>query len=483
YRWDVTPGGNLLPADLLDLAVTASWTVGGTPKTFTLRSIIGERKFSPATAVNAGPTPSASPTGNPATGGPTVRGRATVDYTFHGETGFSSTSTGPGCPTAPCKSELIADIGLGESRIEVQNFATADQFTSYGNVRVVRTYPSGQTPPNPPPDDLVNVSGATSRLHGPPSANLVTDATTSDQSAFLNEVSTTTSQATLNRNHNSNVKVGVENALPYAEGTAGSSQTFQGSAEFSINNTQKDMNTMKWWSTAGPFAAFTGPWTYSNPTRIRSFTSATTGALGTAGRGVTTTAEAGLPYVQMFQVAIGNSAAWTLLLQDVRASVTCKSTANPATATATASHFAWLTFHVDPLNDGKAPRSMDSVLLTLNSAAPDQYGGVNVTDALATLRTNNPLIWDGTGLCCISTSDIHVFEERNAAGAVTKRGYFKSITVNKTPHTYVSPDGRTTQASIDGFLRLETTPLNPAIPETATSLSMGKVSCEAVDNR
>jgi hypothetical protein len=138
--------------------------------------------------------------------------------------------------------------------------------------------------------------------------------------------------------------------------------------------------------------------------------------------------------------------------------------------------------HWDPKDDSKAPNSFEAINITLDTAGPDQYEGVVVADPHAQLRAANPLISDGSSVCCSSTSDIFLFEERNASGTLTKRGYYKSITAG-TPDTYVSPDGRTTRAGIEGFLRLETTPLNPAIPETATSISLGKLSCESVDNR
>jgi prepilin-type N-terminal cleavage/methylation domain-containing protein len=483
YRWDTSAGGNQLPADLMDLGVTVTWTAGGVPRTFTLRSIVGERKFAAAPAVDAGPSGSAPPSAAPVLSGPTIRGRATVDYTFHGETGFSTNATGAGCPMAPCKSEMIADIGLGESRIELQDYASADQSTSYGNVRIVRTYPSGQTPPAIPPADLASATGATSTLHAPPTTTLASDALSDVQTTVAHPEISPGWQAILYNSENRNLKVGVDNSLPVAQGTYGTKASMpSGSTEFYFNNSQRDLATM-YFNSASPVAYLQGPFTGWLPPRMGSYTSSTTTALGTAGRAVTSAAEAGFPSMSMLRLQLSRGTPVLFGLQYFKANVSCKSTANPATAEATATWSTYMFFHYDPDNNGREPSSMSTANLTINSSGGDVLNGTPLNNAVAYMKFANPLVVDGSTVCCSSSSDIYIFEERNSSGAITKRGYFRDITVNKGVFTYKSADGRTTQASIDGAVRIDTTPLNPAIPETATSIAVGKLSCESVDNR
>lgn len=491
YRWDTASGGNHLPADLMDLGVTASWSAAGGPKTFTLRTIIGDRKFSPPPAVNAGAGASPTPSPGPIQSRDRIKGRATIDYTFHGETGHSVNASGTGCPTPPCKSETIADIGLAESRIQLQDFATADQEVSYGNVRIVRTYAPGQTPPATPAEDLAGARGATSTLHAPPTTTLSSDALVNVATSVPHPDLQNAAQARLYESENKNIKVSVDNELPMAQGTFGTKTgATELGVEFWLNNYQRDVAGM-YFNDTSPVAYLNGPFSdpaYGyNPTRLGSSTSAITGALGTAGRGVTSTATAGFPLLYVDRLTLPNSSPILLYVQNFRSSVNCKSTATPGTATATATWSAQLGFVYDPLNDGKIPRSMSSASMTLNSSGNDVYSGVSYPDALSVLRSQNYLIIDGSSVCCSSTSDIYMFEERNSSGVITKRGYFRSITASKNPFTYVSTDARTTQAAIDGAIRIDTASLNQTsatpVPETATSMSLGKLSCESVDNR
>ena len=66
--------------------------------------------------------------------------------------------------------------------------------------------------------------------------------------------------------------------------------------------------------------------------------------------------------------------------------------------------------------------------------------------------------------------------------ATTPRGYlldwsFSGLTVS------TSGDGRLTNVTSDGAIRIDTAPLNPAIPTSTLSVAIGKFSCEALDNR
>jgi hypothetical protein len=99
---------------------------------------------------------------------------------------------------------------------------------------------------------------------------------------------------------------------------------------------------------------------------------------------------------------------------------------------------------------------------------------------LAQLKTTNPLQYDDSN----NANDIYLFEKRDpTTGAITQKGYISDIVPMRDPPTSVSADGRTATASIDGALRMDTASLSAAVPETSTSISLLKSSCEAVDNR
>jgi hypothetical protein len=91
----------------------------------------------------------------------------------------------------------------------------------------------------------------------------------------------------------------------------------------------------------------------------------------------------------------------------------------------------------------------------------------------------NPLQYDDTN----NANDIYLFEKRDASGNITQKGYIQDISLLRNPTTSVSSDGRTTSASIDGAVRIDTAALSSTVPETQTSISLMKTSCEAVDNR
>jgi hypothetical protein len=78
-----------------------------------------------------------------------------------------------------------------------------------------------------------------------------------------------------------------------------------------------------------------------------------------------------------------------------------------------------------------------------------------------------------------AATDIYLFNQPSAS----KKGYLEDLTSNKNPTTSVSADGRTVSASIDGAIRIDTNQLHATNPDTAYNVSVGKLGCEAVDNR
>lgn len=496
----VAPCNDRPPADLIDLKVTGSWGYGGTPRSFEVRSMIGDRTFSSGVVTNAAPpspgaTPGPSSAPNPSA--PVrMRGNATIDYVLRAETGFSLTSgsTPVACGTEPCNhSEMLLTIGQSDARVETKDASSADVTTRFGEGRVVRTYPVGTTPPPSPPPDLNYVTGATSIMHAPPyEARSVDDVRTTildvgnpDQPISL--------QARIYQHENFGMKVDVSNELPQAEGGFRTPPGATGQLEWYINNSQRDP------SSTGPMHMDTGypifqGMKYQTTTGQSSLTGTTkvnTGALGSADRRVQSTSSFRLPWMYIFpRIYAGRNGGDSFMMMnfyDFVADVNCKATGNPATAVATGSWSFSFQYYHDTTNNGRQANSLGSG--TVRSNGPDTLNGATVPDALAALKAQNPLIYDAadTNGCCTASSDMYMFDVRTGTPSTSYRGYISDWSSNKNVETKVSSDGRSASVSINGAVRLETASLRqtllPDLPQSAVSMSIGKLSCNAVDNR
>lgn len=488
YAWNVS-GSDKPPADLVDISVTDTWTYGGKARTMSLRSIVGERTFTPATAVETTGTP-APGTPPPASGGVRIQGEARLDYLLQGTTGFVTNATGGVCTVEPCnRSDLIFTVGKGTARIETKDVSTADVSMRYAEGRIVRSYAPGVTPPASPPPDLAYMTGSYAALHAPPAAN-VPLGPTQVGTFYVTHPENSTNQARIYDNQLAGMKADVGAETPVAEASF-QVPTSTNAADVWMNNSQRDF------SSTGPmhmdasmpiFFTIRGG---TAPQTPNGYVRANTGALNTTSRRVQTTAYANLPSFYLYRIYAGKNGAdsyYPLGFSGFTAKVDCNSTGNPATASATATWSLYLTLSYDTSNSTSGGTVRGAIrTLTLRSSGSDDVDGVPV-DGPAWLKAQNPLIWDGNSVCCTSTSDIYLFETRDpSTGALTKRGYLTDFTTLKNPPTTVSADGRTTTASIDGAIRIETASLrqgmDPDIPDTSMSLSLGNLSCNSVDNR
>lgn len=485
YVWNVS-GLDAPPADMLDVTVTDSWTYGGKTRSVTLRSIVGDRTFVPASATETSgtPAPSAPP---PPSDTVRIQGEARMDYALQGTTGFSMTSTGAACATEPCnRSDLTLTVGKSNARIETKDVSTASVSTRYAEARLVRSYPAGQTPPAEPPPDLAYLSGSYSSMTAPP-YNYLAVGQNQVGTRYLTHPENNTNQARIYDNQVVGMKVDVGSETPTAEG-AFEVPTSASAADVWMNNSQRDP------SSEGPMHMdvgypifYTVRWGVTPPTP-NGYTKANTGALGSPDRRVQTKSYVNLPgfyFYRLYAGRNGREAYNPLLFYNFFATADCKSTANPSTAYATASWSVDLAMQYDNSNNG-ATTSDGDYAVTLRPG-PDTLNGATVTDAIAQLKAANPLLYDGSSVCCSSTSDIYLFETRDASGNLTKRGYFTDWSQLDNPIATESADGRTTTATVQGALRVETASLrqtmNPDVPDTAMTFSFGNISCSAVDNR
>jgi hypothetical protein len=386
---------------------------------------------------------------------------------------------------------MIYTLGISDARIETKDTSTADVFTRFGEARVVRAYAPGATPPASPPPDLTYLTGATSVMHAPPTETRLLDDQRTTIADVPNPDQPMALQGRIYQHENHDMKVDVSNELPQAEGNFRAPSGPSGTMEWYINHTQRDP------SNTGPMHLDTTlPLIYgqkyattTGANWFRGFTKANTGALGTVDRRVQTTASVDIPWFFIFpKIYAGTNGRDSLVglqFYDFAADVDCKSTGNPTTAAATASWSFSLMYYYDASNNGRTTGSLGQA--TITSAGNDVLNGVSVPDAFAALKASNPLIYDGSSICCAAASDMYLFETRSSTGAVTKRGYYSDWALNKGLETSESPDGRVTSASINGAVRIETAgirqTMTPELPQTAITLALAKMSCNAVDNR
>lgn len=479
YQFDSSAGGNEPPADLMDISVRADWTGAAKAQSFELRSIIGARRFSPVAAVVAGPSPSPGATSAPAAA-TRIGGSAVSEYLLQANSGFSTgtmpTYTNHGCVATPCKSELTLTTGTSSSTLQSGDYVTADQETRFGTVRIVRTYDSN--PPASPPPDLKVMEGAYGIAHAPPdysAPNMYEPPLGGASSISVNHPDLGTSNvANFAQSFVSGVKAGTSNELPYAEGNWTATSATATQAYF--HHIQADFAGMKLdndYATPMIRSIFTSS---TNP-KMDGFSKVNTYPItDPATRRVESAVQQRNRLLQILRLNFGGERA-VAAIQDFQANVTCKATGNPSTAVATATwNVAFFTYPSDPDQDDKIPSTLTGNTIALNGTAG--------TDPLQAVKASNPLVWDGRDENCVAaTCDIHLFEQRDANGNLTKRGYLSNWSTNKNLVTNISPDGREVSASIDGAIRIDTAPVNPTIPESTINVSLGKLSCHAVDNR
>jgi prepilin-type N-terminal cleavage/methylation domain-containing protein len=505
YAYNSSTGKDAPPAQLLHVDVAVTRTVNGKIRTSQLQSIVGERKFTPGAAVVTGTAPpSAAPAGPP--GAAKISATAKLDYLYQIQTGFSSGTAGTGCPTAPCASDLEATILNSESTIQSSETVSADTTVRAADVSVVRSYPPPQTPPASPPPDLASFSGVTHAVHAPPAApgvtlcsplpspcNTITNVTHPDfSSAVVSSISGTKINSISADTPGGNPTTQAE--LQLFTSTCGTvdgnfvhpqADLLSSGGYLRLSNTTPVQLVRSFQQSSCSF----------DPTdRNRGGTLATSTALTpAANRYVQARASAHLANIQWLKLNYSNTP-HLFGVSDFDAVVDCKSTPSGG-ATATATWSGTFIYRFDHKNDGNVPSSRDGLIgaqVTFNRTGNDtisaRFDGVNVTtvstpNAIEWLKANNPVVYDGNSVCCTSTSDIYLFTERDASGTITKKGYLNSAVENKSPSISVSSDGRTTSVSFDAFLRFDTHQLHASYPDSSYSISIGKMSCEAVDNR
>lgn len=423
YRWDSATSADVPPSQLLEISVTTTWNVMAEPKTFSMKTLVADRKF----------------------GTTQVTGYSRVDYGIQAFTGFDILGT---------KSTASLLGASAESKAETRLLATADTTVNTGQIRLVRT--SADPTVNAQDIGLSPLYGASAAMHAPPDVTPVGTSTASQTLTHPDWLTNGTPApiAFIDASSTLGLSAKVANELPVSTGEARVSTSGSATAAWLDNQADRSQHSDMHFQLNASLPMLQ---VVKGIRTIQADTSATTTAATAADRKVELIGTTRMGEVRLIPTNyITGSEKTVVRVSDFQASVTCKSTANSTTAVATGTWSATLRYF------SAAAAAYVSIPLNQTNAATE----------IANLKAANPIVYDRAD----PVQDVYLFKTG------TVNGYLQSIST-VTPTTAKATTGRTTSASIDGALRIDTAPLNPAVPESAMSVALGKLGCQSVDNR
>lgn len=469
YVWN---GANNKPPDeaqYVRIDIESRWTLGGIDRDFQLDTLVGDRK----------------------SGALSVDGAARVEYFLRVGGSFNINGS---------RSDMTATLGGTESRIESRLLTTADQIVTSGTLRIADSNPVRQFTD-------VESSGETGSASAPPDTN---GAVVPAGAVTLTHPQPTGAGAliaTLGDAVVSNLRAQQSASLPIA----------RGQFEFIANGLNAFMSATNQADTTDA-----GLRLASGVDMVRVTPSGTGGTLFGATEGLTTPIGAGRK-VQTTATLRGTSApgsgAGTISIlparfttpvngpvvevSNFRADVSCPSTGVAATSTPTATWSATLRYWKETNEfDNVSAGSYVPVETTPGaglSGSPNS--GAPRVDPLAALVAAPPMVHefvdplDPTTLKPYgSEKDTYLFPVQHNHSDVdgdgnpinvshTHPGYLSSWSSLPDTVTSRSPDWRSTAARIEGALRITTTPTSPLNGVTSLNISIGSLSCQALDRR
>lgn len=431
YNWN-TSGTETPPSEVLQMTVTVSWEVGGRARSFDLTSLIGNRKLSEEE----------------------LRGEAKIDYAVQLSTSYVASSGQASTATLT--------VGETTAAIDTRSIIGADFTSTTGKLNLVNK--EFGTDPGGPLDDLV---GAGQTLAAPPNNPAAADATATE--ATLQHPVLLEDIGFLNDSKVTGGGVQVVAGEPKATGSFEFHEGNQDSVWLDNQAETGSTSPLKL-SDSEPIVLLhsLGSRQVQGSTYAES-TSVDSGA----GRKVQATTHMEFDQLDLFPSSFLSSSAPVMRVSDFVADLDCFSTTNSATATVSGSWSGDLTYwDAGPDGSGVSGDLSDDVYQTISLSG--NLSGV--ADPFATLISANPLVYDDL---VDDMKDVHLFEDLSAG----KKGYLRSLSAVTKFDSLVDSSGRHTSASLNGALRIETVPTKAGVEESALSVEIGKLSCEAVDSR
>lgn len=498
YAWN-SAGNDTPPSKLLQVVVQTTWTVGGRPHSFSLTSYVSDRKRAPLqnapTPAPAEPTPQSGAAPNVK-----LRAEAKLDYATQ------VTTTWQDLTVPSRKTEIVATLGTGTAYGEqLDSGSKADLVVNSTRLSAIRAADAAAGDPGY--EQVIN--GATFEAHAPDDAssigtntsvaqNLMTDVTQSLQAAWTAPAQAGTMSGL------GGIGPKVANGLPTVKGYYDfNSTTFWGPSSTSQHAA---MMVQAQTPTSGtPGAGSLNPLNLATssstgtprPFLVRDADSpagadprAELEVHSTAAPGVNQTVRATANVVHGGVIMVTPTATTAtagrggIEFMNFSASVTCESRPDPSvSSTASGTWSATLRYYSDPSNGtGNKAASYDIITATLPvqtlSGEPEIPVGVNVFSHLRSMNGGNgPLIHDnGT-----NAYDVWMFEGNG------KTGLLEDWSTSGV-QTSISADDRVAEASLNGVIRLETSPLHgpwgaSQRPESDMTVSLGKLGCKTEDYR
>jgi type II secretory pathway pseudopilin PulG len=433
YAWNSTTGTDLPPTQLLELNIRTEWVLRGRTRGYSLRSLVGDRKF----------------------GDVSITGFGKVDHGVQVLTSYVD-SVGRA-------SDLILLTGLSESRVEKRTVSTSDQTDRAGQLRLVESATGADVAA-----DLATADGATSVHHAPPDDSPAGDSNPARTLLHPNipdplDLDELFPVAGIDATTTQSLDLGVLDELPFAVG--GYRHEATDGRRIVWANNQIDPTTPQQLNVNNKM--FSLRTRYGQP--LEGFTEAITEHESDPSRRVETFASVVFNDMRLLPTTNNVVTDTTfgravVAVDEFSAETHCTATGSGPSSGATADWSAALYYwsDVDPTDD--LPVGQYELIILDGNAG---------FDPLQAVKSANPLVYDGP----TPAEDVFLFQ---AAGI---NGYLNDWSVLTAPQTSVSPDARVASASIDGAINITTAPTNPAIPTSAITVSMGKLGCQAADSR
>jgi prepilin-type N-terminal cleavage/methylation domain-containing protein len=426
------------PAKLLRVTATTAWTFGGQNRTFSLSTLLGQRHLSTQTL--------------------DANGR--VDYAVQVLAGYVDSQGRP--------SNLVAALGQSEMDVNAGSGGKAEETTRAAQLVLTRAETLTEASAT-----LANVTGASSAIQAPPNAYPAPGASTGEQTVGFPVSDTETIPVAFIDDSL------VEGPTPFSLGAQIISELPTAAGKFRFSGPAAPGEPTMWVDNQAE-RGLTSPLKL-HPTahlvtierdgatpRASGQSSAEATALApVSSRKVEVKASAAIAKLSVFPTTfITDPENAVLLVNDFTAEVSCKSTANTSTAAVTGTWSATLRYwgDADP-SDGLPVGSYVDVPLSGSLA-----GG---TDPLDQLKVDNPLVYDDL----VDANDVYLF---NSGG---RTGYFSDVRTRPLVSSLVGSAGRSSFATIKGAIEISTAPTSTVTPGSTMSVSLGALSCDAVDRR
>ncbi|HEU4480266.1 MAG TPA: type II secretion system protein [Actinomycetota bacterium] len=442
YSWS-TVATETPPAQMLQMNLAVTWTSAGNAKSFEFSSLIGPRQAS----VEA------------------LRGSGSVDFVIKASTGFADAQVPPRTST------LTATLGESESSVSVRGVAGADHSAVGGQLHLSKDEYTDALGTIHQAETVWDLFGINVSRHGPPTSG-PSDTTASSISTLATHPDTATQVGFLEGTMSDDALVQVVNELPKASGafrTTGPSDALSGwinnQAVTGTNSTLKLEPTRPIVELRAllPSTGYTG--------RLGGTTAAEAIALTDAGGGkVTSRATAEFGRLNLFPTTFTKgdiTERGILVIRDFKAEVSCAGVAGSGTPVLTGSWSAKIKYWTDD-NNGNSNNGKYSVEKTISGNTDGTGTPLSIVE-----DGGNPRVYDDVD----DTKDLFLFR------TPTTPGYLDTLATTTGVQSRVTPDGSTTSVNLTSAIHIQTAPTNPAIPGSTVSITIGKLSCEAVDAR